>query len=134
MRAFLIYGISRVRADVAGGQRGHSLALEGVVAVAEPGARVVAAIDANGRDGGRVSRFPDQTGDMVRLCLDEFHVTHRGADVFRRDIAAAERLHVPAVRAEDRLAIANLVVPDDDALAAAEIQPSDRGFVGHAAG
>src|SRR5882672_8680193 len=35
--------------------------------------------------------------------------------------------------AEDRLAIANLVVTDDDALAAAQVEPGDRRLVRHAA-
>src|SRR5213596_3314121 len=70
---------------------------------------------------------------MIGFGLDELHVADRRADVFRRDVAAAQRLHVAAVRAEDRLAIANLVVADDDALAAAKVQTRDRGLVGHAA-
>src|SRR5947208_9154069 len=70
---------------------------------------------------------------MIRFRLDELHVADGRADVFGRDVAAAQRLHVAAVRAEDGLAIANLVVADDDALAAAEVEPRDRRFVRHAA-
>src|SRR5258706_1014215 len=70
---------------------------------------------------------------MIRFGLDELQVADRRAGVLRRDVATAQRLHVAAVRAEDRLAIADLVVADDDALAAAEVQARDRGLVGHAA-
>src|SRR5437899_12968083 len=70
---------------------------------------------------------------MIRFRLDELHVADGRADVFGRDVAAAQRLHVAAVRAEDRLAIANLVVANDDALAAAEVESRDRGFVRNAA-
>src|SRR3954465_12012309 len=97
------------------------LALERIGAVALPGTRLDAAIHAERGHRRRIARLADQPGDVIGLGLDELHVAHGRADVLGSDIAAAERLHVPAVRAEDRLAIANLVVADDHALAAAEI-------------
>src|SRR5438876_8177929 len=61
---------------------------------------------------------------VCRLLLEK-----KNADVLRRDVAATQRLHVATMRAEDRLAIANLVVADDDALAAAETQAGYVSFV-----
>ena len=76
---------------------------------------------------------PARPRDVVGLHVDEVHVRRARADVFGRDVAAAEALDEAAVRAEDHLAIGRLVVADDDRLAAAEVQAGHGVLVGHAA-
>src|SRR5512145_1151043 len=100
-------------ADMPASLNGNGPALYRVVAVVMLGARLDPAIHAERGYRGRIARLADQTGDMIGLRLDELHVAHRSPDVLRGDVAAAECLHVPPVRAEDRLAVANLVVTDD---------------------
>src|SRR6266852_8666759 len=111
----------------------HLLAAQLGVAVAMLGACFDAAIYAERRNGRRIARLTDQSCNVIGLRLDEFHVADRRADVLRRDIAAAERLHVATVRAEDRLAVADLVVADDDGLPASQIQPRYGRLVRHPA-
>jgi hypothetical protein len=70
---------------------------------------------------------------VVGLQLDVLHVRRAGADVLRRDVAAAQGIDEPPVGPEQRLAIGAAVVPDDDALAPTQIDPRHRRLVGHAA-
>src|SRR5215213_1583187 len=69
---------------------------------------------------------------MVGLELDVFHVGWTGADIFGGDVAASERLDESAMCPEQRLPIRSLVVPDDDGLAATQIDSGDCGLVRHA--
>src|SRR6266566_773165 len=92
----------------------HLLAAQLGVAIAVLRARLDAAIHAERSDGRRIARLADQSCNVIGLRLDELHVADGRADVFGGDVSTAERLHVAAVRAEDRLAVADRVVADDD--------------------
>ena len=72
-------------------------------------------------------------GDEGALARDVVHVGRERADVARGVVATAERLHVPAVGAQQRLGLQARRVADDDGLAAAEVEARERGLVGHAA-
>src|SRR5690606_5157699 len=54
------------------------------------------------------------------------------ADVFRRDVAAAERLDEAAMRAEQHLAARRSVVANDDRLATAQVESCNGRLVRHA--
>ncbi len=97
------------------------------------GAGLDAAVHAERRHRRRIARLAHQARDVRCLGADELHVGRAGAHVLGRDVAAAQRLHVTAVRAENRLAVLHLVVADDDAFAAAQVQSRHRRLVRHAA-
>ena len=120
-------------ADVSAPLDRHLLPAQLGVAIMMLGARLDAAIHAERGHRRRIARLPDQSRHVIGLRLDELHVAHRRADILRGDVAAAERLHMTAVRAEDRLAVADLVVADDDGLSTSQIQPRHRRLVRHAA-
>ncbi len=82
--------------------------------------------------GAAVGHGP--AGDEARLARDQVHVGAVGAHVAGRVVAAAERLDNPAVGAQQGLGLVATGVADDDGLAAAEVEPRQRGLVGHAAG
>jgi hypothetical protein len=63
---------------------------------------------------------------------DVLHVVHIGADVFRRDVAAVQRFDEGSKRSEEAFRLIRLGIGDDDRFAAAQIEPRDRGLVGHA--
>src|SRR3989449_3719998 len=77
---------------------------------AVPGARLDAAVHPVGRDRGGVARLPDEARHVIGLGLHVLHVRRRGAHVLGRDVASFERLDVPPVRPEQRLATRGLVV------------------------
>ena len=72
-------------------------------------------------------------GDEVALAGDVVHVLGVGPDVAGGEVAAVERLHEAAVGPQQRLGLELGRVADDDGLAAAEVEPGQRGLVGHAA-
>ena len=73
-------------------------------------------------------------GDVGALAGDVVHVGAVRADVAGGVVAAVERLHEAAVGAQQRLGLELRRVADDDRLAAAEVEPGERGLVGHPAG
>ena len=73
-------------------------------------------------------------GDEAALLRDHVHVLGVGADVAGGVVATVERLHEPAVRAQQVRSLLGERVADDHRLAAAQVQARDRGLVGHAAG
>ena len=73
-------------------------------------------------------------GHEAALLGDDVHVLGVGADVAGGVVAAVQRLHEAAVGAQQRLGLVGERVADDDRLAAAEVEPGERGLVGHPAG
>ena len=73
-------------------------------------------------------------GDVVGLLEHVFHVVDVDANVLGRDVAAAQRIDETAEGAEQALGLVAGRIADDHALAAAQVQASHRGLVGHAAG
>src|SRR3989442_6048292 len=59
------------------------------------------------------------------LGLHVLHVRRGGAHVLGGDVASFERLDVPPVRPEQRLATRGLVVPDQDGLAPAQVRSEE---------
>ena len=80
--------------------------------------------------GAAVSDGPP--GDVAALARDEVHVLAERADVAGGVVAAGERLHEAAVGPQQCLGLHGGRVSDDDGLAAAEVQPCQRGLVRHA--
>ena len=72
-------------------------------------------------------------GHVLGLAVDVLHVVDVDADVLGGDVAAAQRFHELAERAEQRLGLVGGGVADDHRLAAADVQAGDRVLVGHAA-
>jgi hypothetical protein len=70
---------------------------------------------------------------VIGLQLDVLHVGRTGPDVLGGDVPAAEGLDESAMRPEHHLAVGALVVPHNDRLPPAQIDPRDRRLVGHAA-
>ena len=85
------------------------------------------------RHGRRITRSVRQSGHVLRLHVHEVHVGRAGANIFGRDVATAERIHEPAVCAEEHLALGRAAIPDDHRLAATEVEPCDGVLVRHAA-
>ncbi len=73
-------------------------------------------------------------GDVGRLMPHPLHVGHARPHVLRGDVATTQAVHEAAEGAEERLALLGPGIPDDDRLAAAQVQPRRRRLVGHAAG
>ena len=80
---------------------------------------------------GDVARLGREPRDVVGLHMDVIHIRGGGPDVLGGDVAPPERLDEAAVGAEDHLAVRGAVVPDDDGLPAAEVEPRDGVLVGH---
>ena len=85
------------------------------------------------RHARRVARLRTDAGHVLRLHMHEVHVLDRRTDVFRRDVAAAQRIDETPMRSEQHLAVGRLVVADNDRLAAAKIEAGHGIFVRHAA-
>src|SRR5674476_1006877 len=133
LRAGLVQLLGDVVADMARALKRYSLGAEIIRAPPLLRRRLDGAEDAVRRDGRRVAGELHEAGDILRLHVHEVHVGRARAHVFRRDVAAAQRLHEAAVRTEDHLAVGRLVVADDDRLAAAEIETGYGVLVRHAA-
>ena len=73
-------------------------------------------------------------GDVPALAGHDVHVLAVGADVARGDVAAAQRLDEPAVRAQQRLGLVPARVADDHRLPAPEVEPGQGVLVRHGAG
>jgi len=79
----------------------------------------------------RIARQTCESRDVIRLEPYVAHIGGTGADVFRRDVPAPERFDEPAVSPEQGFTIHPAIVPDDDRLAAAKVEPGHGGLVGH---
>src|SRR5690606_13783970 len=73
-------------------------------------------------------------GDVVALPGDDVHVLAVGPDVTGGDVAPAQRLHEPAVGAQQRLGLVRGRIADEHGLAAAVVEPGEGVLVGHGAG
>src|SRR5690606_10529756 len=103
----------------------HGAALERLAARHPLHRRLDALVGAERGDRRGIARAAERAADArheVGLVAHPLHVTHRGADVFGRDVTPAEALHEAAVGAEELLGLHRLRVADDDGLTAAEVQ------------
>ena len=82
--------------------------------------------------GAAVAHRP--AGHVLALAGHDVHVLAVGADVAGGDVAAVQRLHEPAVGAQQRLGLEPRRVADDDRLAAAVVEAGQGVLVGHRAG
>src|SRR4029077_9922822 len=128
-RALGVEQVGEMIAHGAASLQSDALPAQAVRAVAVLGAPLDAAVDAVRSHGRGIARLADQAGDVVRLRLDILHVARARPDVFGGDVPPLERLDVATVGAEQRLAPRRAIVADDDALAAAQVEPRDRGLV-----
>ncbi len=88
-----------------------------------------------GGDGRRVAAAAHgfgKAGDEVGFPGDDFHVVGGGAYVFGCDVAAVQAFHIAAEPPQERLRFIFRGITDDDRLGAAQVQPRDGGFIGHA--
>ena len=71
--------------------------------------------------------------DVFRFAVDIFHVVDIDANVFCRDVTAAERIDELTEGAEQRFGLVLGRITDDDCLTAADVEASNGVFVSHAA-
>jgi hypothetical protein len=133
LRARLMELLAQVRADVPEALDGDHLALERIGSPSMVGRRLDRTEHATRRHRRRVARPVREAADVLRFHVHEIHVGRARAHVFRRDVATAERIHEPAMGAEDHLALDRAVVANDHGLATPEVQAGDRVLVRHAA-
>ncbi|MBL0029242.1 MAG: hypothetical protein IPO95_09290 [Rhodanobacteraceae bacterium] len=116
----------------------HGIGILAHVFVAELGVQrrhqaLQGAVGGERRGVARAAMDLVHAGNEIGLLEHPFHVVDVDADVFGRDVAAVQRVDEAAEGAEQRFRLVLGRITDDHALAAAEVQARDRGFVGHAA-
>src|SRR5947208_1633841 len=75
-----------------------------------------------------------QSGNMLRLLPDVFHVLRTCSHVFRCNIFALEAVYQASVSAEDSFPILSFRITNDDSFAAAKWQSGERILIRHASG
>ncbi len=71
---------------------------------------------------------------MPRGAAGNLKIRDRRSDIFRGDIAAAHMVDSTAEGLEQFRGLVGAGIADNDGLSAAEVDPRQRGFVGHATG
>ena len=80
------------------------------------------------------ARVLGRAGYVRGFAGDQLHVGHGRADVLGGDVGATKGLDGAAVGAHEALGLERTGVADDDALAAAEVEPGGGVLAGHGAG
>src|SRR5918997_5442867 len=130
----LVQKTAQVVADVSGALHGNDPALQGGRTVDFLDAGPHTLQDSEGGEWRGVARAAagDVDPDDVRgLDPDEIGVLRRSTDVLCHDVASAKGLDVAPERAEERLGLVYVGVPDDYRLPAPEVEAARGGLVGH---
>src|SRR5215212_11790055 len=134
VRTLLVQQTTQVVADVPDALHGDDPAFQRGRAEDLLGAGPHPLQDSEGCEWRGVARAAagDVDPDDVRgLDPDEVRILRRGAHVLRHDVAPAEGLDVAPERAEERLGLIRVRVPDDHGLPAPEVEAARGGLVGH---
>src|SRR5215210_9324500 len=134
VRTLLVQQTAQIVADVPHALHGDDPALQGARTEDLLDAGPHSLQDPEGGEGGGVARASAgnvDADDVRSLDPDVVRVLRRGAHVLGHDVASAQGLDVTSERAEKRLGLVGVGVPDNDGLPTPKVETASGGLVGH---